>query len=197
MKPAQPAPWKDYFQNTKNNPPRPLLIKALEYVTEKGAALDVGAGALNDSKYLLSQGFQRVTALDKNDVAQEVAKTLPADTFEYIISSFEEFHFPQNMFNLVNAQYALPFIHPKDFKRVFEDMRHSLKKGGVFTGQFFGDRDGWKDNQNMTFVTREEAEQYLRDLEILSFEEEERDKKTAAGEIKHWHVFHFVARRKG
>ena len=40
MKRAKLATWKDYFENTKNNPPRPLLIKALELVKKKHEALD-------------------------------------------------------------------------------------------------------------------------------------------------------------
>lgn len=50
------AVWEDYFERTKNKPPRPLLLEAVTYVKEKGFALDLGSGALNDSLYLREHG---------------------------------------------------------------------------------------------------------------------------------------------
>lgn len=195
MKRAKPATWKEYFANTKDNPPRPLLVKGLAFIKQKESALDLGAGALNDSKYLLSQGFKKVIAIDKFDVAAQVAENLPKENFEYVISSFEEYSFPKNTFDLVNAQYALPFISPSHFDAVFSDILHSVKKGGIITGQFFGDRDEWKNESNMTFLTKLQTSEYLKSLKIIFFEEEERDKKTARGEMKHWHVFHFIGEK--
>jgi len=195
MKRAKLATWKDYFENTKNNPPRPLLVKALESVNKKNEALDFGSGALNDSKYFLLQNFKHVTALDKVDVAHDVAKDLPKERFDYVISSFEEFNFPENFFDIVNAQYALPFISPNQFKRVFMNMFNSLKNGGILTGQFFGDRDEWKDNPNMTFLNKEEVYFYLKDYKIIYFQEEEKDKTSKKSEAKHWHLFHFIVQK--
>ena len=48
----------------------------------------------------------------------------------------------------------------------------------------------------MTFHTREEVERLLSDLEIIELEEKEKDKKPAVGELKHWHIFHIIARKK-
>lgn len=196
MQRAKPATWKEYFENTKDNPPRPLLVKALAFVRQKDNALDLGAGALNDSKYLLSQGFKNIIAVDKFDVAAQEALHFPSEHFTYSINSFEKYDFPKERFDLINAQYALPFIEPNHFDVVFRNMLDSLKKGGIVTGQFFGDRDEWKNNPAMTFLSKFQANEYLGSLKVLSFEEEERDKKTARGEMKHWHVFHFIAERE-
>ena len=46
-----------------------------------------------------------------------------------------------------------------------------------------------------THHTRQQAEALLSGLDLLLFEEEERDAPTALGRLKHWHVFHVVARR--
>ena len=107
--------WKNYFNNTKNQPSRPLLVKAVTFVKSKDQALDLGAGALMDSIYLLSQGFSHITALDKEPVAKEIADNLPKDRFSYIISPFESYDFPKDKFDLINAQYSLLFINPSDF----------------------------------------------------------------------------------
>lgn len=47
----------------------------------------------------------------------------------------------------------------------------------------------------MTFQTKEEARNLLSELEVVLFEEKENDRLTAAGKMKHWHVFDFIARK--
>jgi len=193
MKKAEPLPWKEYFEHTKGKPPRPMLINALTFVKNKDEALDFGAGAFNDVIYLLSQGFKYIIARDKMAIASEIAETLPAERLGDVISIFEEFDFPKQKFELVNAPYALPFIRKDAFSRVFKDMSESMKKGAILTGQFFGDRDGWKDDKDMTFHSRAEVEGLLKNFNVIELQEEERDKVTAAGDMKHWHIFHFIA----
>ncbi len=63
--------WNIYVKETKNRPPRPLLVKALSFVTERSTALDLGAGALTDTAYLVKQGFKHVVAVDQDNLAQE------------------------------------------------------------------------------------------------------------------------------
>ena len=187
--------WPAYFEKTKNNPPRRMLVKALPYVGERGQALDIGSGALNDSSFLLKEGFMMVTALDLVPVAKEIADMLPADRFKYVISPLESYEFPVSRFDLVNAQYVLPFVPPSSFQSVFKKILASMKVGAIFTGQFFGEKDGWADDNEKTFTTKERAVELLSGLEVIYFEEEENDKPTAAGVPKHWHVFHFIARK--
>ena len=57
-------PWKKYYKDTEGRPPRKELIEALEFVQNRDSALDLGAGAMQDSVYLLSQGFKEVIAVD-------------------------------------------------------------------------------------------------------------------------------------
>ena len=52
--------WKKYQGRTANGKLRPLVVEALEQVTRRDSALDLGAGALNDTAYLLEQGFKEV-----------------------------------------------------------------------------------------------------------------------------------------
>ncbi|KND50075.1 MAG: SAM-dependent methyltransferase [Parcubacteria bacterium C7867-008] len=188
--------WKDFYELTKDKPPRRLIVQAMPHVQQKESALDLGAGALNDSIYLLGEGFAHVTAEDAEPLATEIADKLPADKFTYVVEKMESFTFRAKEYDLVNAQYTLPFLHPDQFEKVWSEIIRSLKTGGIFTGQFFGDRDEWQGKDTMTFHTRAEAEKLLEKLTVLEFEEEEVDKPTAAGIMKHWHVFHFIARVK-
>lgn len=52
--------WSEYIGKTKNNPPKPWLIKAMSFVNAKDEALDLGPGAFNDTKFLLSEGFKHI-----------------------------------------------------------------------------------------------------------------------------------------
>lgn len=186
--------WKEYFNNTKDKPARPLLVKALPYVEHRELAIDLGSGALNDSIFLLREGFRKVIALDREPVAQEIAAALPHERFEYVISSLETFDFPVP-FDLVNAQYSLPFINPEQFESVFYKIISALNDSGIFVGQFFGDRDGWTLNNKMTFHNKEQVEKLLSGHEIILLEEKENDRPTASGAMKHWHIFDFIIRK--
>lgn len=188
--------WKKYFEQTKNKPPRSLLVEALPYVKNRKRALDLGSGALNDSIYLLKEGFEEVTAVDKEQVASEIAKILPEDKFKYHIINIEDCNFSLEYYDLINAQYSLPFVNPESFERVIKDIIGSLNLDGIFTGQFFGERDEWNGDPSMTFVTRQQAESLFSGIEIIKFEEEEKDSPTAMGDMKHWHIFHFIVRKK-
>jgi hypothetical protein len=187
--------WKEYVEKTKNSKPRPLLVEALMFVLEKNQALDLGAGALNDSSCLLNENFNHVTAVDKEAVAGDIAKSFPSDRFTYSISSFENYNFPFNTYDLINAQFSLPFISPESFGEVWEKIKNSLKKEGVFAGQLFGEHDEWSKNPQMTFQNAEKVDELLKSFEILSLSEVEKDSLTAKGDMKHWHIFHFIVRK--
>jgi len=189
--------WETYVENTKNAKPRPLLVKAVELAKEKNEALDLGSGALNDVRYLVEIGFKHITAVDAEPVAKDIISNFPPETVDYIISTFENFDFKESHYDLINAQFALPFNPPATFNEVWDKITSSLKSGGVITGQFFGIRDEWNvEGKKMNFHTIEETKEYLSSLELVQFREDEADRETAAGNMKHWHVFHFIAIKK-
>ncbi len=70
--------WANYYNATSSKPPSRLLMRALEYVRKGNntlTALDLGAGALVDSKFLLDQGFI-VTAVDNSAASENLAKKI-------------------------------------------------------------------------------------------------------------------------
>lgn len=186
--------WSDYYKATSSKPPRPLLVKALEFVKNKDRAIDLGGGALNDAKYLLDQGFD-VTVIDKSPLVEKEAKNVPNDRLHTLTTAFEDFNFPKEEYDLASAMFALSFTAPDHFNSVFKKIKDSLKKGGIFCGQFFGVRDEWKTNPKMIFHTEAQAKELFHDFDVISFREDEKDDKTAKGDMKHWHVFHVIARK--
>lgn len=193
---TRPQRFAAYIAARRADPPRPLLIKAAGLAETKDRALDAGAGALNATRYLVSAGFAHVTALDSAAASQQVAEELPADHVAFVLSRFEDFAFPDRAYDLVNAEFSLPFIAPGVFPAVFARLLGSVKIGGVFTGQLFGTKDSWNaPGRGMNFHTRGDAERLLDGWHIVEMTEEDHPGKTKLGEDKHWHIFHIIARR--
>ena len=187
-----------YIAARRFDPPRPLLMRAAALAEHKAHALDGGAGALNATKYLLSAGFAHVTALDSAPSSQQLAAELPPEQVTFALSSFEDFAYPAAMFDLVNAEFSLPFIHRDKFAPVFAALLGSVKPGGIFTGQLFGLRDSWNTPETgMNFHSRADVEKLLSGWDIVELEEEDHPGKTKLGEPKHWHIFHILARKAG
>jgi tellurite methyltransferase len=186
--------WGRFYTFTQDSPPWPLLIRAASLAPRNGhAALDLGAGAGRDTRYLLEQGFE-VTAVDADPCSAELLSALPENHLQVVQSSFEDFTFAT--YDLISAQFALPFIPRSRFAEVFTRLKAALSPTGVFVGQFFGVNDQWNTpDHNMTFLTRAEALDLIRDLETIEFTEEDADGHTADGSPKHWHVFHILGRR--
>ena len=183
--------WIKYHQLTKDRVPSPLLKEALSFVKDKNTALDLGAGALVDSKFLLSTGFKKVVAVDI--VPFELVINDPK--FIFVKSSFSDYNFPVKEFDLINANFALPFSDPENFNPVWTKMINSLVVGGIFSGQLFGINDGWSTDTSMSFHTIDEVNKLLVDMEVIKLEEVEKDGSIATGGTKHWHIFPLILKR--
>ena len=48
----------------------------------------------------------------------------------------------------------------------------------------------------MTFLTKEDIRRLFDEFEIIRFKEIEKDGKTGMGEIKHWHIYDIIAKKK-
>ena len=188
--------WAEHLQQTKEAAPSGSLIRALSFVVQKDQALDLGGGGLRDTRYLLSQGFQSVTVIDREPSVVQLASNLPTDKFQALVQDFDTFEFPTETYDIINAQYSLPFNPPETFHRVMEGIKRSLKTGGVFCGQLFGDQDEWNTpGTTFTFHTEHDAKLLFSDMELIDFQEKVRDAILADGKLKHWHVFNIIARK--
>lgn len=188
--------WSEWYDITRNQPPTELLVKALSYVKETGKVLDIGGGALKDTKYLLVKGFD-VTVIDKNPLLMKEAMEIKSEQLHPLITSFEDFHFPVNEFVLVSAMQCLSYCKNECFKEVIENIKLSLREDGIFCGQMYGVYDEWSKSPesrdlHKSCQTADEARQYLKDLDVVLFQEEE----TEEGRIKHWQIFNFIARKQ-
>jgi tellurite methyltransferase len=187
--------WQDFYKYTQGRPPWPRVIKAVSLLSRKERALELGSGAGRDTAYLLEQGLH-VTAVDKDPHAIAILAELSQQNLRLVQSAFEDFKFEPEAYDLVSAQFALPFTPKEKFSEVFSRVKDSLRPGGIFVGQLFGIHDEWnRQGRPMTFLTRGQAMELLRGLEILEFDEEDVDSHVADGTPKHWHVFHIIAQK--
>ena len=219
---AETRDWPRYFRNVANKPPRETLIEAVERFEQEaaaagagndeiagdggtGLAIDLGCGEGRDTAELLRRGW-RVLAIDGHELAIELVRHRPdirslfadnpkraaaLDARVVQMESIDELPTCQ----LLNASFSLPFCPPDRFDRLWSVIVESIVPGGRFSGQLFGDRDEWAKLPDRSHQSRSKVLDLLSPFEIESLREEERDGETTEGIVKHWHVFHIVARK--
>ncbi len=195
--------WVTYYQAVEGRPPRDTLLKALALFdaeppsTQPRLAVDLGCGDGRDTVELLRRGW-RVLAIDGEQKAFERLLKRPDLEPERLQTQrmrFEELTLPVDV-DLINASFCLTFCPPANFPHLWHTLVTSLKAGGRFCGQLFGDRDSWIIYPNRTHHNREQVETLLQPFVVEWLEEEEHPGVTAIGEQKNWHLFHIVARKK-
>ncbi|MGP1310675.1 MAG: class I SAM-dependent methyltransferase, partial [Phycisphaerales bacterium] len=195
-----------YFEVVLGKPPRETLIEALRRFEEDGGepgfAIDLGCGEGRDSAELLRRGW-RVLAIDGHDSAFEFLKrrtdfpraAKDPGRFETVVARMEDAELPPC--DLLNASFSLPFVDPSRFDEVWARIVQSVKPGGRFAGQLFGERDTWASLPDRSHQTRARVDELLAAFDVEHFQEEERDGGDCMNTPKHWHVFHIVARKRG
>lgn len=199
--------WSSYYKVVEGRPPRETLMKALElFAAESDStsgknrrfAVDLGCGNGRDTAALLQQDW-RVLAIDGQAEAIDQLRQrqdLNRMYLEARIQKFEALTLPPEV-DLVNASFCLPFCPAEHFSDLWEVIVTSLKKGGRFSGQLFGDRDSWAELSNILTHPRSQVDQLLQSFNVEFFEEEEHPGKTALGEDKYWHIYQIVACKQG
>ena len=199
--------WPAYFAAVEGKPARDTLLRALDlFAKEESAmdggpmqrlAVDLGCGSGRDTLELLARGW-RVLAIDSSPLAIEMLEEkVPAEQrarLETRVAGFEGLRLPRA--DLVNASYALPFCDPGEFDGVWREIVGAIPVGGRFAGQFFGERDGWASLPDRTHHTRDQVNAMLREFNLEDLKEIENREAGVTGELKDWHIFHLVARRR-
>jgi tellurite methyltransferase len=195
--------WKQYYELHAAMPhTKSLEIAVNDYCKNGGEALDLGAGNLRDTKFLLEKGF-KVRALDPSPDSALLAEELHHPNLIMVPKLIRDYDFPENYFSLINAQGILFHLPIQRLKAVISKIKNSLKHEGVFTVELLGLNDDWnKEESEKTFLSKEQLEELLNGFEIIYLDEYERNVTSAASEIagtnelKHWHKFRIIAIKK-
>ncbi len=173
----------------------PLLVYALSRTgLRPGPALDIGAGAFGETRYLLDRGFD-VDAVDPDPVSAELAKEVASHRSRFTMShnTIEDHQIPRDAYSLVVALHVLPFLPVDDIDRVAADIVSSLRSGGVLCCTLFGVRDSWVTSDlPVNGVTERRAAELFAGLKPIYCGVSEHDGSDLEGKPKHWHVLRQV-----
>lgn len=91
----------------------------------------------------------------------------------------------------------MPFCNKNLFNEFWNKITDSILPNGYFVGTFFGVNDEWKNTKaDMVFLEKSQVLDLFKEFEIIEFEEIEKEAKTGLGEMKHWHIFSVIAKKK-
>lgn len=195
--------WQGYYRRTAKRPPRELLLRVLDHIDREGrgkanrTAIDLGFGAGNDTLELLRRGW-RVLAIDGQEgAARFLARRVPPrlrGSLTTLVAPMEGLELPPA--DLIYASFSLPFCAPERFSALWSTLRRSLRPGGHFAGQLFGEQDAWARNPAMTFHSRAQVLRRARGLRIEMIRETVEEGWTTTGR-KHWHFFDVILEKPG
>ncbi|HTP54924.1 MAG TPA: class I SAM-dependent methyltransferase [Thermoplasmata archaeon] len=198
-KKAPPTPnWPGFYRWTAKRPPRELLLRTLDHIQWEGTprrtrtAIDLGSGAGNDTLELLRRGW-RVLSIDQQPAALDfLTRRVPSrhgPNLTMLAAPMEGLTVPTS--DLVYASFSLPFCAPPKFPALWAGIRRSLRPGGHFAGQLFGDQDEWAGARPMTFHSMRQVRALTRGYRVELLRETVEEGRSFEGP-KHWHYFDLI-----
>jgi len=192
--------WDEYYRMIQGRAPRPLLLEALiafpDDVPQAALqAIDLGCGDGTESIVLLEGGWN-VLAIDGEPAAiRRLMEKVPPQgkaRLQTQVAKFKDVVLAPA--DLIHASLSIPFCEPENFPGLWDKIAAAINPGGRFAGQFFGPRDSWAANTDMTFLSEDQVRALFESFEIESFQELDEDGQAASGP-KHWHLFTVIARK--
>jgi trans-aconitate methyltransferase len=187
--------WSQYYQQALQRK-HALRTEYCAKLNESGLkiAVDCGCGAGSDVAYLLGINYS-VYAFDVSKEAISICaeRFAPFHRINLQVSDFENYSYPKC--GLIVANSSLYFADPKRFQDTWLKMVSSLEVGGVFAGDFMGERDDWANGfkQVTNPLTKHQIMNLFCDFEVVTFRERDENGLTSLGQAKHWHTFIVIA----
>ena len=168
-------------------------------------AIDLGAGAGNEVHKLLQESYS-VLAIDASNEAttmlnQRFASSVQKKQLEISNIKLEDIHSLPNA-NIILAINSIPFMDKKLFPKLWDQINHSLPKGGIFLGTFFGTKHHLKRGDTSPIIFRvhdKQIKKLLKNFEIVYFVEEIKKNLQATHSWKsnqYEHRFYVIAIKK-
>ncbi len=182
-----------YRESDLSKPLNPFYQILEPHLPAPGKAFDLGCGTGKGAAWLANRGFD-VVAVDSDPEMIAVAEDLHGGIkqLDFKRADIAALDFPDSI--LVTSVFTLFFLPPSDLARTWQRIIDCLSPGGVLAGQLLGPNDTWATTGAST-QSLAEVSAMLTGLNVLHFEEVDRDGKTIWGEPKHWHVFHIIVQK--
>lgn len=189
--------WQSYHERV-GEIPNPIVVSVLkEYVHTREGALDLGAGNLRDSKFLIKQGFKRVVAVD---FSQESYAFL-TEGIELEICPIQIYEPEANTFDFAVSCNTLFFLTFRSVTEVFRNVFEGLRSGGVFACNVLGSEDDWGvcgGGPSVSSFTEETLRSLCKDFKILDIGESRNHAHVNTPEglaNKFWHQWSIVVQK--
>jgi tellurite methyltransferase len=193
--------WSSYYRWTANRPPRELLLRTLDHIAWEGkvrrrrTAIELGFGAGNDTLELLRRGWLVLAIDQQKDAIDFLARRVPSrlrPSLTSLMAPMEGLALPPT--DLIYASFSLPFCTPAEFRDLWTTIRRSLRPGGHFAGQLFGNHDEWYGQRAMSFFNLREVRSLTRGYRVELLRETVEDGQSFEGP-KHWHYYDLILER--
>lgn len=160
-------------------------------------AVDLACGEGRDTLELLRRGWNVLAIEPMAEGLAMLREQTPAEHALSLTTQQADFASARwsTGIDLLNCSFSLPFCPAEQFDDLWARIAGSIRTGGRFAGQFFGDRDSWGRCGRTIMHSRTRLNELF---EAFTFEELREDEKDDLDGLtpKHWHVFHVVARRR-
>ena len=211
------SPAQTFVERTRGAPPRDNLMRALELFSEEFEAIakqrrlvaaDLGAGAGNETMYLIKHGWDVVaidnapyaiaTIRERQSLLQDSSEPSAYGTLRAHITPMQKMSLESESFDLINASLSLPFVSQDEIKDAWHDIETALRPGGVFTGHFFGPEHEWKGRPGMSFFSIRQLFQELfsPQLEIRYLLNEKQTVTLGVGGTAFFHTITVIAQKR-
>lgn len=191
--------WDQFLVDTYQRGSSALAKKVLMYTESRTHAIDLGAGAMNDSDFFLEEGFESVLAVDASPETALYAKSVARKygrRFEFRNSRFSDIDYQPESADLVHSNYALHFHGKTGFDILMNAVTSCVRLGGLLSAVFLGSEDSWRETKGfLPYLTEGEVEKFLVGFEKIEFRESKRDGHMTDRTPKFWHTFEVIARR--
>jgi tellurite methyltransferase len=190
--------WAGYYRWTAKRPPRELLLRTLDHIDWEGkkrrsrTAIDLGFGSGTDTLELLRRGWKVVAIDGQRTAARFLARRVPREhenSLTCLVAPMEGLELPSA--DLIYASFSLPFCSPSRFPALWSTIRRSLRPGGHFAGQLFGDTDDWRGKRPLSFHSAREVRRLARGFKVELLRETFEDGMAFSGP-KDWHYFDLI-----
>lgn len=174
--------WDAYYAKVGNQPNGLVVSTVEKHEIPRRKALDLGAGNLRDSKYLLSAGFERITAVDIEPPPQK------AEGVESVVMPLEAYVPPLATFDLVVCCNTLFFFSEAQAVRILTRAYNALTEEGLMVGNLLGEKDEWvtKGKHGVVGHTKERLDAMLSSFANTAVKRETGERPTALGVPKFW-----------